>query len=1157
MADLRINEIRIDQPSGDSDEYFELVGNPGESLDGLTYIVIGDGMGGSGVIEAVIPLNGQVIPADGVFLAAESTFTLAPSDVDLSSSGNFLNFENSDNVTHLLVRDFTGALGQDLDTDNADPNGDGIGVLESAPWSAIVDSVALVEDFDDPDDELIYSTTIVGPNGSLVPGHVFRDTDGTGSFQIGQFNPAGGDDTPGASNSVSPPPVVTINEIRIDQPSTDNDEYFELFGAPGTDLTGLTYVVIGDGDAELGSGVIEAVVDLTGQTIPSDGIFLAAESTFTLGSPDLVASLNFENSDNVTHLLVQGFAGSDGDDLDTDDDGTLDVTPWSAVVDSVALVESFSSGELVYGSTTVGPDGSFVPAHVFRDPDGSGSFQIGQFNPAGGDDTPGALNAPPPPPATEVLIHEIQGSTNLADGTLVGAPGAADESPLLGELVRVTGVVTKLLPELGGFYVQEEDLHADDDPFSSEGIFVASDADVALGNLATVEGRVAEVEGETRITASSVTFDENSDGSGEVSATIIEFPTATVLTDTDGDSVANLEAYEGMLVTIPEAMSVTELFQLDRFGTIRVSSEGRLEQFTQSNAPDQAGFAQHQKDIAARSLIIDDGNDSQNPSPILVPDLGTDGTLDNGDVFRMGDEYTGLTGVLSYSEDSSSSEEPEYRLHLPEGDLNQVNGRDPAPEDVGSDYKVASVNVLNFFTTLDEFPRSEGVGPNGLSPRGADTNPQRALPGTGETDEYDRQLAKLTESLIELDSDVIGLIEIENDFIKGGISPTPAEAQDPRDIAIQELVNSINDTLGADIYDWVRPVDPETGELSEFVGDDAIAVGLIYDTSTTEIAEDTTATFLTDAGLDELGLDFGNPVFDGSGTSRAPLAATFEQKATGETFTVAVNHFKSKGSVSPFGNNTDQGDGQGNNNEARLQAAIAVDAWLDSDPTDSDDEDFLILGDLNAYAKEDPVTFLEGEGYTDLAKLYVGDDAYSFVFDGQQGTLDYILANQSMLSQTTGATEWHINADEPDAFDYNLEFGRDPDLLSEDAFRASDHDPLIIGLNLTSDDDDDDDDEDDDDDIADNDDDDDDEDDDDRDDDDDDDDDDDRDDDDSFDFAGWNHDGGGLPWLLKRGWADRNGDDDDGPRWLRDWFSDDDDAMEVVGRGLDDDDAVV
>ncbi|MFC1910664.1 GEVED domain-containing protein [Chloroflexota bacterium] len=180
-----------------------------------------------------------------------------------------------------------------------------------------------------------------------------------------------------------------INEIRVDQTGTDNDEYFELAGTPSESLNGLTYLVIGDGTG--GSGVIEEVVSLTGQTIPASGYFVVAESTFSLGTADMTTDLNFENSDNVTHLIVLGFTGANGDDLDTNDDGVLDSQPWSLIVDRIALIMQDNpptTTEYHYGPPTVGPDGAFAPGHVFRCSDG---WHIGQFDPLG-DDTPGAGN---------------------------------------------------------------------------------------------------------------------------------------------------------------------------------------------------------------------------------------------------------------------------------------------------------------------------------------------------------------------------------------------------------------------------------------------------------------------------------------------------------------------------------------------------------------------------------------------------------------------------------------------------------------------------------------------------------------------------------------------------------------------------------------------
>ncbi|MEO1438424.1 MAG: hypothetical protein AAFV80_22990, partial [Bacteroidota bacterium] len=170
-------------------------------------------------------------------------------------------------------------------------------------------------------------------------------------------------------------------EVRIDQSGTDNDEFFELFGTPNGSLDNLWYVVIGDGST--GSGTVEAAIDLTGQVLDANGFFVAAEATFTLGTANLTTNLNFENSDNVTHLLVCNFTGVTGDDLDTDDDGTLDSTPWSEVVSGFSLVESVGSGDQVYGASLglpeFGPDGDiFVPAHVFLNV--GGDYVIGTFS---------------------------------------------------------------------------------------------------------------------------------------------------------------------------------------------------------------------------------------------------------------------------------------------------------------------------------------------------------------------------------------------------------------------------------------------------------------------------------------------------------------------------------------------------------------------------------------------------------------------------------------------------------------------------------------------------------------------------------------------------------------------------------------------------------
>ena len=107
-------------------------------------------------------------------------------------------------------------------------------------------------------------------------------------------------------------------------------------------------------------------MDLSGYAIQADGVFCLAEATFTLscGVADAIGTLNFENSDNLTFLLVTGFTGTSADDLDADDDWTLDYTPWASVVDEVAFVETVDTGDAYYSAVTVGPDGTYVPGHA-------------------------------------------------------------------------------------------------------------------------------------------------------------------------------------------------------------------------------------------------------------------------------------------------------------------------------------------------------------------------------------------------------------------------------------------------------------------------------------------------------------------------------------------------------------------------------------------------------------------------------------------------------------------------------------------------------------------------------------------------------------------------------------------------------------------------
>ena len=391
--DIEINEVRTEQSGADIDEFIELRGNAGASLDGLTYIVIGDGDSfpptQNGYIEAVVDLSGNSIGSSGYFVIAEDTFTLGTADLTAA-----LNFEGSDNVSHFLVSGFTGSLNQDLDEDDD-------GTLDITPWDSILDCFALLKNAtpDGNSDEYYYCDETVGPDSGFVPGHAYRCED-TRELRAGAFD-LGIDDSPGEANAEcgggGGGGELMITEIRIDQPSSDTDEYFELMGDPNTDLTGLTYVVIGGTSSDPG-GKVEAVIPLDGYTIGATGIFWAAEETTSFGTPDAVFTneIDFQNGQNVTHLLVRDCTAGDNDDLDAENDGILDEPlPWSEVIDDVSVVRTFGSGFLIYSDNTVGPDGSFLPGQVYRcSPDST--WRVGGYDPGDGTDTPGAENLPCP-----------------------------------------------------------------------------------------------------------------------------------------------------------------------------------------------------------------------------------------------------------------------------------------------------------------------------------------------------------------------------------------------------------------------------------------------------------------------------------------------------------------------------------------------------------------------------------------------------------------------------------------------------------------------------------------------------------------------------------------------------------------------------------------
>lgn len=919
---------------------------------------------GNPVASLTINLSGTVADGD-VFVLAQSAANatiLAQAD-QLNGSGWF---NGDDAVVLRKGTDVIDVIGQ-------------IGVDPGTEWGTLLTSTA--------DNTLSRKSSICA--GDVDGSNAFDPSIEWDGFAIDIFSGLG---THVANCGIVEP---KLNEFSASTTGTDV-EYVEVFGTPNNDYSAYTILEI-EGDTAAASGVVDEVIAVG--TTDVNGLWLG----------NLPANA-LENG-TMTLLLVSNFTGALSNDLDTNNDGVFDVTPWDAIIDSVAVNDG-GAGDITYGVPTLGVayDGlSFAPGGASRIPDGfdtesATNWVRNDFDLAGipgftgtpivGEalNTPGALNAlfiPPPEMCGDAgltFIHDIQG--NGLASPIVGTE-VAIEAIVVGDFQNNASIDNG---NLNGFYVQEEDAEADADPATSEGIFVfaAGSDDVSVGDKVRVRGNVTEFNGLTELGGVTVLL-QCSTANALPSAASVNLPVA---------SVNDFEAFEGMAVTLPQALVISEYFNFDRFGEIVLTSERHLTPTAEFEpGPDAIQAAQN---FLLDRITLDDGRSAQNPDPAIHPNGNV---FDLTNLFRGGDTVQNVTGVMDFSFGL-------YRIQPTQGaDYTSVNVRTTQPNDVGGNLKVASFNVLNYFTTIDT--GAFICGPSATQEcRGADNATELA-----------RQRAKIVSALSAINADVVGLFEIENNIT---------------DVATADLVSGLNDIFGAGTYDYIA-----TGAI----GTDAIRLAIIYKPASVSPVG---SFAVLNTAVDPRFIDTKN---------RPSLAQSFFDTNTGGIFTVAINHLKSKGSDCNDVADPDLGDGAGNCNLTRKAAASALVDWLATDPTGSGDSDYLIIGDLNSYDKEDPIdaikagpddVFGTSDDYTDMVFQFQGEDAYSYVFDGQTGYLDHALASAGLAGQITGVTDWHINSDEPDLIDYDTSFklAAQDAIYAPDAYRSSDHDPVIIGLDL-------------------------------------------------------------------------------------------------------------
>ena len=637
--------------------------------------------------------------------------------------------------------------------------------------------------------------------------------------------------------------------------------------------------------------------------------------------------------------------------------------------------------------------------------DNSADFVIGTPSPMNSASTPAPSTpgtpdqtASPTPSgsATPTASETPAGQTSIAD-----IQGTTDTSPMVGRTVTTTGVVTAAYPKGGfnGLYIQTPGSGgvAKTPTDASDGIFVHSAKAASAyttGQCVVVSGEVSEFNGLTEINGTSVT---ETKGCADVKPVKL-----AALPRTD----AQREAYESMLVEPQGTYTISNNYQLNQFGTVGLAfGTEPLYQGTEVARPGEDA-KKVEDENRARSINLDDGaswnyqtNDEAKNSPL--PYLSQDTPMRTG-------SHVGFTRPVIMDYRFGWNFQPTGMVsgaQSPNSPITTTNDRPAKAPSFDSDLKLASFNVLNYFTDLgkDEdgckaYTDRTGtpVTANFCTVRGAYT--QEAF--------HDQQ-AKIVTAINGLDADVVALMEVEN---SASITYLPGQ---PRDKALAHLVDELNKAAGSQVWGYVAS--PTVVPPHE----DVIRTAFIYRLDS--VRPEGPSLILMD---------------DAYANARQPLAQKFVAKDVRGSFVAVANHFKSKGS------GEDDGTGQGKSNPSRIAQAQAL---LDWSAKEFADEPVFLLGDFNAYGMEDPVMKIKDAGYTEVVEQ-LAPGASTFQYGGRLGSLDHIFANAAAMRMVHGAGVWDINADESIAMQYSRRNYNVTDFHTSGPWAASDHDPALVGI---------------------------------------------------------------------------------------------------------------
>ncbi|BCW18066.1 multifunctional nuclease/2',3'-cyclic-nucleotide 2'-phosphodiesterase/5'-nucleotidase/3'-nucleotidase [Arthrobacter sp. NtRootA9] len=764
-----------------------------------------------------------------------------------------------------------------------------------------------------------------------------------------------------------------------------------------------------------------------------DGWSIQYRSATGTGAPNGVAALSGSIPAKGHYLIQGGSNGTAGADLPKPDVATS-LNP-SGTTGTIVLAKQPAAVALSTGSV-VATEGvadllGYGTSNTFETRVAAGpssNTDVRSLNRTGGADSNSNaadfnLSSTITPTSSGGTVPDPDPTPDPAVKTIAEIQGTGTASPLAGTTVTTRGKVTAAFPTggLNGYYIQTPGTGGDltaTNHAASDGIFVYSPATVGsvqAGDYVQVTGAVAEYYGMTQVNVTDAAgLTKLTDAAPEVKPTIFTLPATESFR----------ESLEGMLLAPQGPMTVTDNYSLNQYGEIGLA--GGTTPLVQPTAVAPYGSAEYNAavaDNAARGIKLDDGSSTN-----FLKDAATKAEvlpyLTTTDPVRVGSPVTFTTNVVLGYGNNSWKLQP--LTHLTEANKATVQPagfgatRTDAPAPVGGNVKIASFNVLNYFPptgdTLAGCTFYEDRAGNPITVRGGcDAR------GAANAENFKRQQDKIVAAITKTGADVVTLMEIENS----------AQFGKNRDDALAKLVEALNiPTPG--IWDYVR----SPANAPPLADEDMIRTAFIYKKAVAEpvgesiIHNDTTA----------------------FASARKPLAQVFKPVGggAGTEFIAIANHFKSKGSPATP-DDTDQG--QGNSNLARTAQAKSLLEFANSLQQSKGTDKVFLIGDFNSYGKEDPINVLTAAGYVnqdDKAKNADGSAKHSYLFGGLVGSLDHILASPAANGVVTGADIWNINSVESVALEYSRYNNNVTNYYAPDQFRASDHDPVVVGLDLKS-----------------------------------------------------------------------------------------------------------